>query len=64
MAGVVTLPLYALAVAVGWMGQDGSSRERGNEEFVFKVVYLLAMLLSANVLFYIYKSYAKSQRHA
>ncbi len=61
MAGITVIPLYVLALRVGWMGQDGLFREGGYDEFAFTVVYLLAMLLSSNVLFYIYKSYAKSR---
>jgi len=59
MAGIIVIPLYVLALRVGWKGQDGLFRD----EFVFTVVYLLAMLLSSNVLFYIYESHAKSKRH-
>ena len=56
--------LYFLCVAFHWMGQDDSVLGPEIEEFIFKVVYLLAMLFSVHAIPYIYKTLAKAKPDA
>lgn len=60
MGGLITVPLYALLHAFGWLGQDGSQWANDNKEFMFKMFYLLSMLLSVYLLSYLQKLFGKT----
>ena len=59
IGGLITIPLYALLHAVGWLGRNGSPWGNENKEFIFKSIYLLAMLVSVYLLFYLQKIISK-----
>ncbi len=62
IGGVITISLFMLLHAVGWLGrEDGSwALTNENEEFAFKMTFAFSMFLGGQLIFYLLKLFDKS----
>lgn len=66
IGGLITISFFMLLHAGGWLGREDGSwvLTSENEEFAFKMTFVLAMFLGAELIFYFLKVFGKSSKAA
>ena len=61
IGGLITISLFMLLHAVGWLGREDRpwALTNENEEFAFKMTFVFSMFLGSQLIFYLLKLFSK-----